>query len=276
MIKKLFCLKIVFYYYQLWSWHYSITNNSGQRDSQNIMNTKCKNAFHFVESNSKVHGFQKTIISLWFKILKRAIGFNRLIIIVLDKSGLRRKKADDSLNHSFRFAKGEDLVEIQKTDEFEICTQDIEAHEKGEKCLLHFVNDELAGYTWAHPLLSPTIISGIRLKIPNDTIYNYKGFTHPRFRGKGLQSVRYFNLFNKFEDEEKQRLLGYVEFTNWSSQRGQKKGGYVGIGKINFLSFGKFTIVFLSKKIRCNGVDLTTYKYKFKNCYFLNNERPAR
>ena len=231
--------------------------------------------FQFFQRNSKIHGMQKAVISALFKFLKRTVGLNRLIIIVLDKSGLRRKKADDSLVHSFRFANRKDLVEMKETEKFEIHDFDIEAHEKGEKCLLHFVNEELAGYTWAHPFLAPTIISGISLKIPNDTIYNYKGFTHPRFRGKGLQSSRYFSLFENFENEAKQRLLGYVEFTNWSSQRGQKKGGYLGIGAMNYLSIGKITIVFLSKKIRSNGVDLSSYKYKFKNCYFLNNQNPA-
>jgi len=234
-----------------------------------------KNAFHFIRSSSRMHGPQKTVISILFKLLKYAIGFNSLIIIVLDRNQLRKKKASNSLNHSFRYAKKEDLIKIQETDEFNIYDHDIEAIVKGEKCLFHFVNDELAGYTWAHPFQSPTIIDGIRLNIPTNTIYNYKGFTHPKFRGKGLQSVRYHRLFNDFEDKAKHRLLGYVEFTNWSSRKGQKKGGYMGMGNINYMSIGKLTFVVLSKKIRSNGIDLKTYRYKFKNCYFLNNGKPA-
>jgi hypothetical protein len=236
---------------------------------------KLKNAFFFIQKNSKIHGYRKTILSFVYKSLKYTIGFNSLIIIVLDRSQLRKKKADDSYNHNFRYAKEEDLKKMQEKEEFDIYAQDIEAVEKGEKCLLHFVNDELAGYTWAHPFQSPKIIDGIRLKIPTDTIYNYKGFTHPKFRGKGLQSVRYHRLFNDFEYEAKHRLLGYVEFTNWSSQRGQKKGGYNGLGNINYICIGKLTFVILSKKVRSNGIELKTYKYKFKNCYFLNNREPA-
>ena len=232
---------------------------------------KLKNAFHFIQRNSKIHGYQKTILSFVYKLLKYTIGFNSLIIIVLDRSQLRKKKADDSFNHNFRYAKEEDLKKMQQKEEFEIYAQDIEAVEKGEKCLLHFVNDELAGYTWAHPFHTPTIINGICLKIPNDTLYNYKGFTHPKFRGKGLQSARYHGLFHDFGDDAKHRLLGYVEYTNWSSRRGQKKGGYMCIGNISYVCIGILTFVVLSKNIRSNGIELNTYKYKFKNCYFLNN-----
>jgi len=232
------------------------------------MNT-INNTFRFIFQNKKIHGFSRTLVSLSYKFLKRTIGFTSLNIITLEKNQLPEKKADDFAGHRFRFAAEQDLREMQAKKEFEIYEQDIESFKSGELCLLHFFNDELNGYTWAHPHQTPLLLDGVRIKIPKSMIYNYKGYTHPQFRGKGYQAFRYFGIFDCFEDKDKTGLVGYVDRTNWSSKRGQKKGGYSAIGRLTYVKIGKHIFIKLSRSLQSEEIGVIDYKSKVGNIYHI-------
>jgi len=231
--------------------------------------TSFKNSSGFIKRTYQTHGVYKTAISVLYKILNRLFNLNCLMIISLNKDDYKKRESADLSTHVFKNATENDIRELTKTNEFDIYEQDLKALKNGEQCLLHYVGDELAGYTWAHLSQSPTIIDGIRLKIPQNTIYNYKGFTHPKFRGKGLQSIRYQLLFDNYAGNGYSNLLGYVFRTNWSSRKGQRKGGYRDIGPLYYMKAKNTIFVLLSKKLVKAGIGLTSHENQIKRFYAL-------
>ena len=76
------------------------------------------------------------------------------------------------------------------------------------------------------------ILPGLRLQLPPGMLYNFAGYTHPRFRGSGLQSYRHRSVLDHPRWANASSLLGWVKATNFASRRGQGKSGYRPIGWI--------------------------------------------
>jgi hypothetical protein len=102
----------------------------------------------------------------------------------------------------------------------------------GDHCLLSLLDGQVAGYTWVHDRGCPEILPGLRLQLPPGMLYNFAGYTHPRFRGSGLQSYRHRSVLDHPRWANASSLLGWVKATNFASRRGQGKSGYRPIGWI--------------------------------------------
>lgn len=132
--------------------------------------------------------------------------------------------------HTFRFATIEDIHTYRADPAWDIRDNDVLAFKKGDRCLLQLDGDTLVGYAWlaASPLVELTW--GFHFNMPDDTVYNYKGFTAPAYRGKGFQPLRHLKLLEYVRGEGRHRLFSYVDQMNLSSLKGLKKSGYERIG----------------------------------------------
>jgi hypothetical protein len=159
----------------------------------------------------------------------------RMFLFVLDKPRPSQASIKAAEGHTFRFATLEDLQTLQQEPAWDIQATDITAFEKGDLCLLQLDGEKLVGYAWlaASPLVE--IMWGFHFNMPDDTAYNYKGFTNPAYRGKGFQPLRHLKLLEHIKQDGQDRLFGFVDQFNLNSLKGVRKSGYKKIGVLRYL-----------------------------------------
>jgi RimJ/RimL family protein N-acetyltransferase len=132
--------------------------------------------------------------------------------------------------HTFRFATIEDIHTYHADPIWDIGDKSVLAFERGDRCLLQFDGDTLVGYTWLAASSLVELTWGFHFNMPDDTVYNYKGFTAPAYRGEGFQPLRHLKLLEHVKGTGQHRLFCYVDQMNLSSLKGVKKSGYKKIG----------------------------------------------
>jgi len=135
-------------------------------------------------------------------------------------------------NHTFRFATVEEVSELRSQSDIPLGDNDVVAAATGDRCLLQLDGDTLAGYAWIAGSPLVYIAEGVHFNLPNDTVYNYKAFTPPEYRGHGFQALRHLKLLEVLRGEGKHRLFGYVDRLNFSSLKGVHKSGYRRVGTL--------------------------------------------
>jgi hypothetical protein len=200
------------------------------------------------------YGFKKLLITFIYNTLNKILYLETLHIIVLERERIKDPKAVDQRKLTFRYAVEQDLAAMLKNPEFKMSETKMTNFREGDHCLLCFVDDELAGYTWAHTMGRPLLFPGFRISVPDDFCYNYAALTLPKFRGMNLQSIRHYHLMNNPEWKDKKGLLGYVVSTNWNSIKGQSKSGYHSIGRIRLFGTKKKFMSFFSKRLKTLGI----------------------
>lgn len=154
----------------------------------------------------------------------------RIFLFVLDTPRPSPASIKAAEGHTFRFATLEDLETLYKEPAWDIKDKDIAAYKNGDLCLLQLDGEKLVGYAWlaASPLVE--IMWGFHFNMPDDTAYNYKGYTNPEYRGKGFQPLRHLKLLEHIRQSGQHRLFGYVDQLNLNSLKGVRKSGYRKIG----------------------------------------------
>jgi len=161
------------------------------------------------------------------------IGKSRLILFALSEPKPLEKAKEAAKNHVFRFATEDDMRALSKTPDYMIKEIDIDRVKTGAiKCLLQLDGNELAGYAciWGNQL--PFIAEGIHINLPDDTIYNFKSYTNPQYRGDGFQALRHLELLRQLEGQGVKRLFGFVHHLNGKSLHGVRKSGYKPVGEL--------------------------------------------
>lgn len=99
--------------------------------------------------------------------------------------------------------------------------------QSGHYCLAVLKGSVLASYSWyALHSISPEHSLGTGLTFPTDSVYFYKAFTRPEYRGRGLHpaALQYAAAF--FKARSISRLIAIVECANWPSLRSHEKLGF--------------------------------------------------
>lgn len=179
----------------------------------------------------KNHGFLSIFIYTARKwVWSRNNNSCRLFLFILDKPKPNAKSIQNSEGHIFRFATLEDLEIMHNENDYEISRDDITAFKNGDRCLLQLDGKKLTGYSWIASSQLVEIIWGFHFNMPDDTVYNYKGYTSPEYRGKGFQSLRHLKLLEHVQSTGQYQLFGFVDHLNLSSLKGVNKSGYRKIG----------------------------------------------
>jgi GNAT superfamily N-acetyltransferase len=199
-------------------------------------------------------GTGRTLRHVAFRLINKFFYFDCLHIIVLDRDNLRSLDPDETHRLSAKIATLHDLKEMGEQGYWHIHQKKIEFFYQGDSCLLSYVDNELAGYTWAHTNGCPELVPGLRLSVPHEYLYNFAGFTHPNYRGYGLQAFRHHALLNYHRWKDRKGLLGFVVHTNYSSKRGQDKSGYQIKGNIWLIGSKSYFHAFIGKNLRTMGI----------------------
>jgi len=213
-----------------------------------------KSIFQAVVELRSRFGEAKTLKHAIYRLINRFFYFDCLHIIVLNRENLKSLDSTNAHRLSTRVATLEDLKEMEKQGCWHIHQRKIEFFNQGDICLLSYVDNELAGYTWAHTNGCPELVPGLGLSVPHVYLYNFAGFTHPDYRGYGLQSYRHHELLNHHRWRDRKGLLGFVIHTNYSSKRGQDKSGYKKIGNIWLIGSKSHFCALIGKNLRSMGI----------------------
>ncbi|HWI21734.1 MAG TPA: hypothetical protein VNT22_03865 [Baekduia sp.] len=171
----------------------------------------------------------------------RYFGETRKILVALSDPRPLPKAIEASKTHEFKFATPQELLRIAENPAYLISPEDIEYVSNGiARCLLQMDGDKLAGYAWIwnsrmaylEDIEGGVHVDGVHVNLPDDTIYNYKAYTNPDYRGYGYQALRHLQLLKMTEGEGVKRLFGYVDHFNSSSLKGVRKSGYVPVGEL--------------------------------------------
>lgn len=200
-------------------------------------------------------GFGKTLAYVLDSLANRVMRAECYYLIVLDQAKVGEHPATSSADTSVRLATRDELLDMQKQGTWAIDDFLLDRAGEGDLCFLNFCDGELAGYTWANVNGQPLLFVNLRLRLPDHYIYNYAGFTLPKFRGSGLQSVRHRALMHHKQWNKSTRgLIGYVSWTNWASIKGQTKSGYRRIGRLWLFGLKNHFVTFRSRAVRDFGI----------------------
>lgn len=216
--------------------------------------TGAKSRFEALAELRARFGTAKTLQHAAFRLINRFCHFDCLHIIALDRENLRPLDPAKAARLSAKVATLEHLKEMERQGCWGLPERTVDYFNRGDTCLLSYIDDKLAGYTWALESGCPTLVAGLTVSVPHEYLYNFCGFTHPDFRGYGLQSFRHHALLNDQRWMDRKGLLGFVVHTNRSSQRGQNKSGYRTLGKIHIIGKGRRLYAHLGKSLRSMGI----------------------
>lgn len=186
--------------------------------------------------------------------LNKVFKFARLDVIYLTRDHLIPLKTEKYTQHMTRPATEADLVQMRSEGTWSMTDELFNGFKSGDVCLLSYVGGKLAGYTWVHTQGSPLLIPGLRISIPDDYLYNFAGYTHPDFRGYGLQPYRHHQILGRPEWQDKKGMIGYVAATNFSSKQGQSKSGYQPLGTIRLIGLKKKYFTLFSSNLSRLGI----------------------
>jgi GNAT superfamily N-acetyltransferase len=180
------------------------------------------------------HGVRGLLVSLarYFFLGGSSKKSCRLFLYVLDTPKATPESFKAAEGHTFRFATADDIEFYSKDPTWDIQDRAIAAFKRGNRCFLQFDGDSLVGYAWISGSQLVELMWGFHFNMPDDTVYNFKGYTAPAYRGKGFQPLRHLRLLEHIRREGKRRLLGYVDQMNLDSMSGLAKSGYKKVGTL--------------------------------------------
>lgn len=162
----------------------------------------------------------------------------RLFLVVLTEPKPPLAVTQKAATHTFRFAELKDFERLAEDKQTGIAARDVESFRQGNRCLLQLNGDELVGYTWYSPSPLIELQWGLHFNLPDDMVYNYNGFTAPKYRGIAYQSLRHLKLLEHLAPLGKRRLMGYVSHLNYKSLQGVAKSGYQRVGVLRGVKRG--------------------------------------
>lgn len=198
------------------------------------------------------HGWFKSFLFYCCYVLKKIIPFQLVYFVALDRECLAPRAW--GRQYSGRLAALEDLLKMQREGTWDISRDKIEAFQQGDACVLSYLDGDLAGYTFVHGGGRPLLAPGFRISVPSSYLYNYAGFTAPRFRGHGLQSYRHGQVLSMAEWKDKKGLIAYVDSANWSSQQGLAKSGYRRLGAMWMIGRNGRFLSHVASQVRRFGI----------------------
>jgi GNAT superfamily N-acetyltransferase len=100
-------------------------------------------------------------------------------------------------------------------------------------CFAAYHGDRLANYSWfALDAIEPEHSFGAGLKLPPDTVYLYKAYTMPDYRGRQIHGAALSRAAEHFRQRGLTQMIAIVDFANWASLRSHTKLGFRPAGRL--------------------------------------------
>jgi CelD/BcsL family acetyltransferase involved in cellulose biosynthesis len=100
-------------------------------------------------------------------------------------------------------------------------------------CCAVLIGSRLVNYCWyAVGSIEAEHSFGLGLSLPSDTLFLYKAFTHPDFRGRGFHPIGVSRAIESFAQRGISRVIALVENDNWPSLISHAKLGFRRAGRL--------------------------------------------
>jgi GNAT superfamily N-acetyltransferase len=99
-------------------------------------------------------------------------------------------------------------------------------------CFAALDGDRLVNYSWYALGSIESKHCHLPISFPPNTIYLYKAFTHPDFRGAGVHRATIMHAAQRLRTLELERVVLIVEFANWHSLHAHQRLGFRTLGLI--------------------------------------------
>jgi hypothetical protein len=179
----------------------------------------------------KKDGWRRTLWRTALKTVNRVVGFKILVGVWVETPDRSFCECDKRFTAAFlsesairRFALDpENALSSEFVDE---------ALLKGDACFGITDGPVLASYGWYS--VQPTRIDPpeLFLEFDKDYVYMYKGFTHPRYRGKRLHAVGMTLALAHYRSKGFKGIVSYIESDNFESLKSSYRMGYLRFGSI--------------------------------------------
>jgi len=150
----------------------------------------------------------------------------------------------------WQFLSKAQLEELANNPDHDITAGFLQAAlEKGDECYGALDGQVLASYGWYSN--KPTETSDeLTLHFASEYIYMYKGFTHPKYRGKRLHAIGMNRALQEYRNQGYKGLVSYIESNNFSSLKSAHRMGYQGFGRVVILKIGNHPFIYASPGCR--------------------------
>ncbi len=165
-------------------------------------------------------GFARTVKRLAYRAARQLLRLQMADILALDLGPMRERRPEKS-SLKFRFLTAEEIRAAAGD-----AANDLDANMAGRLdfgrnfCFAALDRGRLANYSWyALGHIEPEHSSDAGLTLPEDTVFMYKAFTLPAYRGQRLHQATIHRAVQIFARMGIRRLVALVEYGNWASLR---------------------------------------------------------
>jgi hypothetical protein len=184
-----------------------------------------------IATDLKHYGVLKTAQDVAVRALNRVIFFKTLKCVKIDV--VNPEYLECAPNYQGLFLTEEMLRDFAEQPDYELTHVFLnEALAKGDECYGFLDGKVLAAYGWYSNKSTETDWPHLAVQFNQQHIYMYKGFTHPRHRGKRLHAVGMTRALEAYLARGYKGLVSYVEATNFASLKSCYRMGYEDFGKV--------------------------------------------
>jgi hypothetical protein len=161
-----------------------------------------------------------------------------------------------SLPHTGRFLTPQDIRRFAANPANELSDEmALRVAAGNDLCFGILDGERLAGYGWcALGSVEAEHTGGVALSLPYDVGYMYKGFTHPDYRGRGLNGIRMALAGRSLAQRGVRRLICLVDWANWASIQSCRGFGCQSLGRVTTFQIAGHRFWFMPKAAYRLGV----------------------
>jgi GNAT superfamily N-acetyltransferase len=201
-----------------------------------------------IRKDIEYFGPVKTFCDLLVRAINRVVFFKILKGIKVEAVNPDYLETDQDFQ--WQFLSKVQLEELADNPDHDIDASFVQAAlDKGDECYGAIDGQVLASYGWYSN--KPTETSDeLTLHFASEYIYMYKGFTHPKYRGKRLHAIGMNRALREYKNQGYKGLISYVEANNFSSLKSAYRMGYQDFGRIVILKTGTRPFIYASPGCR--------------------------
>ncbi len=171
-------------------------------------------------------GLARTAKHLGYRAARRLFKLEIADILALDLGPMRQMPPEKS-RFEFRFLSAEEIRAAASDPANNLKAEMAGRLEFGRSfCFAAVDRGRLANYSWyALRHVEPEHSFNLGLTLPDDTVYMYKAFTLPAYRGQRLHQATIHRAVQAFAATGIRRLVAIVEYGHWASLRSHLRMG---------------------------------------------------
>jgi len=185
-------------------------------------------------------------VCLLYRALQRTLTLDVTWLMTLDRDALPAETFEQP-GLTLRMLSRDDVAFYARSEAYDLPASMASRVGSGRDfCAGAFVDGQLASYAWfALSSIEPeqnrgaTVASGVGFSFDRSTAFMYKGFTHPRFRGRGLyRAVQQFAL-TELAELGVARIISTADWSNAAALASCARLGFRPLGRVWVIGIGK-------------------------------------